>query len=143
MYSIATTDQNEIENIHHLLKENKLPHNDIGPHVEFYLIKSKAVTAGVVGVEIYTPYALLRSLAIADPYKKKGLGKRLTVFMLDYLAVIGIIDVFLLTTTAAKFFEKIGFKKIDRKSVPEDILQTKEFSEICPDSAVCMQYTIY
>ena len=143
MCSITRANQKEIGTILQLLEKNNLPHQDFGPHVDFFLIMSEKKIAGVIGAEIYSPYALLRSLAVADSFKKKGMGTRLTVFLLDYLAVHGINEVFLLTTTADKFFNKMGFETIDRSDAPQQILKTKEFSEICPDSAVCMRYLIY
>jgi len=143
MLNLKCATHNDVESIRQLLRENNLPHQDFGPHLELFFAISEHTISGVVGVERYSPNALFRSLAVADSHKNMGLGKQLTVFMLDYLAANGVMEVFLLTTTAEKFFEKMGFKRIDREKVPPVIAQTKEFSEICPDSAVCMQYVIY
>ena len=47
-------------------------------------------------------------------------------------------DLYLLTTTAEKYFLKFGFNKIEKISAPELIKQTEEFKSICPESAVFM-----
>ena len=46
--------------------------------------------------------------------------------------------VFLVTTTAAYWFTRFGFRRIDRDSVPGSILQSVEFQGACPTTAVIM-----
>ncbi|MEQ8534295.1 MAG: tyrosine protein phosphatase, partial [Imperialibacter sp.] len=50
----------------------------------------------------------------------------------------GITELYLLTTTASKFFERIGYKVADRNTAPDAIKNTSEFSDLCPSSAVFM-----
>ena len=51
----------------------------------------------------------------------------------------GVLEIYLLTTTAEGFFRRNGFERIERKIVPEVIKQTTEFTSLCPSSAVCMK----
>jgi amino-acid N-acetyltransferase len=44
--------------------------------------------------------------------------------------------VYLLTTTAAGFFEHLGFRRADRASTPEAILGTRQASSICTSAAL-------
>ena len=140
MIQIISADQVNLKEIESLLKENNLPVSDLGPHVELMLLREGDKIIAMAGAEQYKPHALLRSVAVNPNHKKKGLGKRIVVLMLDYLTVRRITDIYLLTTTAPGFFAKLGFQKISRESVPLIISQTKEFAQICPDSAVCMHY---
>jgi amino-acid N-acetyltransferase len=50
----------------------------------------------------------------------------------------GVSRVYLLTTTAEKFFDRLGYRKTDRESAPAPIRQTKEFSGLCPSSSAFM-----
>jgi amino-acid N-acetyltransferase len=50
----------------------------------------------------------------------------------------GVEQVYLLTETAVNYFEKIGFSSVTREEVDERIKKTREFSVLCPDSAVTM-----
>lgn len=50
----------------------------------------------------------------------------------------GVGSIYLLTTTATAFFERLGYAQLDRQSVPTAIQQTREFGEVCPASAVLM-----
>ena len=48
----------------------------------------------------------------------------------------------LLTLTAVSFFERQGYRVIDRRSVPDDVQATAEFKSLCPASAICMAKAI-
>ena len=50
----------------------------------------------------------------------------------------GIHALYLLTTTAERYFPSFGFQQITRDEVPNDIRETKEFQEACPASATVM-----
>jgi mannose-6-phosphate isomerase-like protein (cupin superfamily) len=54
------------------------------------------------------------------------------------MATRGVRDVYLLTTTAARFFERAGFATIPRDQAPLAICQTTEFRSLCPASATFM-----
>jgi len=45
---------------------------------------------------------------------------------------------YLLTTSAALFFESLGFCRIDRAVAPEAILRTRQSASLCPASAILM-----
>ncbi|WP_276503984.1 hypothetical protein [Terrimonas pollutisoli] len=53
-----------------------------------------------------------------------------------------IISMYLLTETASKYFEKKGYKTIDREQVPEPVKASSEFSSVCPVSATVMMKPI-
>jgi amino-acid N-acetyltransferase len=54
----------------------------------------------------------------------------------------GLADVYLLTTTAAPFFEKLGFSVVDRTAVPPEVAAAPEFAAICPSTAIVMRYDL-
>ena len=43
-----------------------------------------------------------------------------------------------LTETAARFFSKLGYQVVGRGEVPQAIRVTREFSNLCPDTAIVM-----
>ena len=51
----------------------------------------------------------------------------------------GVRTVFLLTTTAERFFPKFGFEQITRDEVPETVRASVEFTSACPASAIVMR----
>ena len=122
-----------------LLNENQLPVQDVHDHIyNFFVIKEGHVVVGCIGLEKYQRVALLRSLVVRKEKRSLGLGKMLTEKLLDFARNKKIKRVYLLTTTAAPFFKKFGFRQIDREEADPVIQQTSEFVELCPCSAVLM-----
>ena len=80
----------------------------------------------------------MRSLAVKDTFKNQKIGERLVKHLLNFSSAEKIEELYLLTTTAEKYFEKFGFQKADRFKIHETIKQTREFKDICPVSAVVM-----
>lgn len=122
-----------------LLAECGLPFEDISEHlIHFIVAKSKSVLVGVVGLEALGSVGLLRSVAVREPYRGKGLGRTLCDKMEGYGASQGIKTLYLLTRRAEGFFKKQGYRKVERSEAPESIRNTKEFSTFCPETAPCM-----
>ena len=93
---------------------------------------------GVAGLEVCCDNALLRSVAVADPWRSHGVGRALVTRVIADAEARGIAALYLLTTTAEDYFPKFGFRPIARDQVPDDIRATAEFTSACPASAVVM-----
>jgi amino-acid N-acetyltransferase len=96
---------------------------------------------GAAGVECYAAGALLRSVVVDPSVQGQGLGQRLTEAALA-LALARARDeptVFLLTTTAERFFLRFGFEAISRESVPESVRRSVEFQSACQASAIVLR----
>jgi N-acetylglutamate synthase-like GNAT family acetyltransferase len=93
---------------------------------------------GAVGCEAYKENGLLRSLVIHPSYRRLGLGRVLTAEMETCAQEKGMKTLYLLTTTAADYFPRLGFQITPRSSVPVGIAATEEFRNLCPATAVCM-----
>ncbi len=140
----ARTD--DLTAIQFLLEESDLPIDGIAPHINnFIVVKSQDVALGpeivigCIGLEIYGSSALLRSLAVHPDLRKQGLGSRLVELIIGHAKKNGVEAVYLLTDNAEEFFKKRGFKIINRKDVPEDMLQSVEFTTLCPSSPCLMK----
>jgi amino-acid N-acetyltransferase len=123
-----------------LLQAQGLPVSDISDeHLEhFFLSGSDGSPMGLVGVEIYGSDALLRSLVVADTARTHGIGTSLVQHAEDYAASHGVATIYLLTTTAESFFERRGYRRIDRTHAPRSIQSTSEFASLCPASSAFM-----
>jgi amino-acid N-acetyltransferase len=129
----------DLNKIKSLLNDASLPSVDIGNHLQnFLVLETPTNLIGTIGMECYGDMALLRSLAIQESFRKKGYGKELYKALKAKLEKLKINYVYLLTETAEGFFSKEGFQKIAREDVPHSIKQTQEYSNLCPEGAVCM-----
>ena len=81
--------------------------------------------------------ALLRSV-VAEP-RGQDAGTEVVKSLLLLAKVRGVRRVWMLTESAAGFFSRLGFEAMPRESVPEVIRSTKQFSDLCPSSAILMR----
>jgi amino-acid N-acetyltransferase len=127
-----------------LLAAAGLPNSDLTEESteHFLMARDSGTLCGFVGLELYGPSALLRSLVVVPEMRGRGIGKHLCNHALTYAQEHGVKRTFLLTTTAENFFSKLGFTKWERGAVPQEIQRTSEFSSLCPDSAACMAVDI-
>lgn len=136
-------EKSDIHRIKSLLKSADLPYEDVDlSRHEFIVIVQEAKIIGTVGLEPYGESGLFRSLAVEDAFRGQGLGRALTMEMIGHAKDLGIKQLYLLTMTADRFFEKEGFERTTRDSVPYAIKNTTEFKSICPVSSICMKKEI-
>lgn len=90
------------------------------------------------GLEVRGADAVLRSAAVDPAWRSRGIGGRLTTGLLAMAQARGLRALYLLTTTAERYFPRFGFAPITRAEVPAAIADTVEFREACPASAVVM-----
>lgn len=95
--------------------------------------------AGVAGLEILGENGLLRSVAVSPDFRSQYIGNQLVGLTVNLAESKTIKTIYLITTTADRYFERLGFVRVDRASVPDTIAQTRQFSDLCPASAIVMQ----
>jgi amino-acid N-acetyltransferase len=132
--------QSDLIGIRWLLDVEELPSADITEDVleHFLVYRDHNGVAGVIGLENYGEVALLRSLVVTSEHWGRGLGRHLVVAAEELAAKLNIRSVYLLTTTASTFFEYLGFRSITREEAPLGIQRTREFTSLCPTTAVLM-----
>jgi N-acetylglutamate synthase-like GNAT family acetyltransferase len=104
----------------------------------FVVAEADGVIVGVAGLEQCGSHALLRSVAVSDAWRSRGLGRALVLRILADADARGIPVLYLLTTTAERYFPSFGFREIARDEVPDDVRATAEFRSACPASAIVM-----
>lgn len=130
----------ELDAIAGLLRAADLPVEDLSVSMldAFVVATEGEVCVGVVGLEVHDSHALLRSLTVERRHRSRGLGARLVCAIEAEARRRGVAALYLLTMTAASFFERMGYTAHDRASVPPAIAASTEFSSLCPDTAVCL-----
>lgn len=122
-----------------LLESNNLPINDITTGTQLFVAEENEIVFGTIAVEYDFTDALLRSLCVSDEKRNSGIGIRLVNFIETYVRQQGVENMYLLTTTASRFFKKLGYEEINRESAPLFIRNTSEFSSVCPSTATAMK----
>ena len=115
-----------------LLESAALPVSDLTEaHLEHFLFSGpESAPSGLVGLELCGSDALLRSLVVASANRSTGVGSALVERAETHARALGARSVFLLTTTAERFFSRHGYQRIARESAPASIRNTRS-SRIC------------
>lgn len=88
---------------------------------EFQVVEDDGEILGCVAVDIFwADLAEVRSLAVSDKCRGKGIGSRLVGSAIADARQLGVKTLFTLTYEQ-KFFERQGFEVIDRHSLPEKV----------------------
>jgi amino-acid N-acetyltransferase len=104
----------------------------------FVVAEAHGDIVGVVGLEVCCDHGLLRSTAVEPSYRDRGLGRALVERIIAEAEARGIHALYLLTTTAERYFPSFGFVATTRDAVPPPIRETVEFTSACPSSATVM-----
>jgi amino-acid N-acetyltransferase len=132
--------RSDLPHVHRLLTQCNLPLAGVDDHLDTLLVAREGThVLGTAALELYEDCALLRSVAIDPSRRGRGLGHQLTEAALRHAQSQGVRTVFLLTTTAERFFPKFGFEQIARDEVPGPVQRSVEFHSACPASAAVMR----
>jgi amino-acid N-acetyltransferase len=131
----------DLRAIEKLLEESGLPTAGVAQALGNFIVaeSDEGHIIGVAGLECCSgEYALLRSTAVEPAWRGSGLGRRLVTHLIAEAESRGMKALYLLTTTAERYFPSFGFVRTTRESVPDEIKASVEFREACPASATVM-----
>jgi amino-acid N-acetyltransferase len=132
----------DLGEIRNLLNANGLPVEDVSRKlIEGFLVAEDASGAvvGSGGLEHLGTSVLLRSLAVASELRGTGIARKLVAQLEDNARALGQQEVWLLTTTAERFFERAGYELVSRDDVPSEVRLCRQFAVLCPSTAMCMR----
>jgi amino-acid N-acetyltransferase len=123
-----------------LLQSHKLPTEDLPAMLTyFYTVMDECRVIGVIGMERYGRYGLLRSMVVHPDYRNRRIAETLVIMLEEQAFSCGIMAMYLLTETADKYFSRKGYHIITRDEVPGEVKRSSEFSHVCPVSAIVMK----
>ncbi|MGX1589008.1 arsenic resistance N-acetyltransferase ArsN2 [Brevundimonas diminuta] len=121
------------------LEAASLPTDDLGePGRRFYRFEDSAGLIGFGGLEQVGPDALVRSIMVPDRRRGGGHGGTILSWLEAEAAGQGADGLYLLTTSAAAFFQRHGYSVALRSAAPPAVAASRQFSGLCPASATFM-----
>ena len=137
---IESATERDLPEIRALLELLHLPLAGVDDHLPTMLVaRNDGQIVGTAALELYADGALLRSVAVDPHLRGRQLGHQLTDAALQLASSRGATTVFLLTTTAERFFPRFGFEPIGREQVPPSVRESVEFQSACPATAIVMR----
>lgn len=129
----------DLAGVERLLTASALPLDGVREALPtFTVAEANGELVGVAGLEVCCDHALLRSVAVRPEWRSHGVGRALVTRVISDAEARGIHALYLLTTTAERYFPSFGFRQVTRDAVPADVQATKEFQGACPASATVM-----
>jgi amino-acid N-acetyltransferase len=139
MMRIRNATSADLTAVESLLSASDLPLDGVKDNFSnFVVAEDDGEIAGAIGLEEFGAVALLRSAVVSPKHRGSGVGRRLVERLLEGAEVAGIEELYLLTTTAEKYFPRFGFTHTTRAAVPDVVKASAEFQGACPDTAVVM-----
>jgi protein-tyrosine-phosphatase/N-acetylglutamate synthase-like GNAT family acetyltransferase len=126
----------------------------VGPH--FVVARIDGQLVGCAGVEQWAERGLLRSVAVAEAHRGQHIAQALVADRIAWAKSIltdyapdgreitkAFASLSLLTTTAAGFFEKLGFSRVERSALPESLRASTQLAIPACSTATAMTLTFF
>ena len=141
--SLEPATPTDLDRVEQLLAANDLPTADVRADApRFYVARADGAPIGVGGLELHGDAGLLRSIVVADSHRGRGYGTAICAALEACAEQADVETLYLLTTTAIDFFGNRGYAVVDRAAVPERLRSSRQFADLCPDSATCMRKSL-
>ena len=136
---VRTATPDDLSAVEQLLTASGLPLDGVRDAFSTFVVAHTGQElVGVAGLEVCCDNALLRSVAVRPEWRSHGVGRALVTRVVSDAEARGLRALYLLTTTAERYFPSFGFRTISRDDVPAEVRATAEFQDACPASATVM-----
>ncbi|ABX02763.1 MAG TPA: GNAT family N-acetyltransferase [Herpetosiphon sp.] len=93
-------------------------------------------------LEIYGELGLLRSVAVRPDQQNQGLGAALLDALEQQARQLGLQTLYLLTTSAAKFFAAHGYQPIERAEADSRLHASVQWGSICSSATLMVKHLV-
>lgn len=133
MFVIRQAEKKDLFQIRKLIKEVGLRDRGIEQHLQHFFIaevpaENKGEVSpmvGVVGMEVYPPYGLIRSFVLERAPWNSKVGINMIQVLLSYAEKMGLSHIYLLAGQSTRFFTQLGFVKTGQEDIPEQLHQSE------------------
>ena len=135
----------DVTAVRHLLTSAGLSADGVEERIEDTIVSMADEEAGLDGAACLEPArrgrrvdAILRSVAVRSAVRGEGLGILAVASAIRLARRHRASTVSLFTTSAAPFFERLGFRPVDRRELPASVRESRHAAEECAESATPM-----
>lgn len=114
-----------------LLEANRLPTAELEDHLAHFVVAEAGErVVGCGGLEAYGEAGLVRSIAVEEAWRGRGLGRRLTERVLARAASLGLRRLCLFTMGAPNFFARFGFREVTLGDFPPAVRRSAQYRAV-------------
>jgi amino-acid N-acetyltransferase len=108
-----------------------------------YYDEDKSAVIGICAMNIiWENLAEVRSLFVAESYRGKGIGKQLVDACVSEAITLELFRIFSMTYKK-EFFARLGFKEVDRTTLPQkiwsDCFHCSKYPDYCDETAMIVE----
>ena len=111
---------------------------DDGPPAEFAVALDGGQLVGAAALQRFGDAGLLRSVAVDPDWRGHGIAAALVESIEAGARSLGLRELWLLTTSARGWFERLGYRAASRTEAPAAIQASRQFVSLCPASSACL-----
>lgn len=104
----------------------------------FLIVREGGRLVATAGLEDHEAFGILRSVASAPDCRGRGIAAALVRTIIDRSSAKGHQNLYLLTKTAESYFERFGFRRIERAEIGATVLAAGQFAEKACEKATAM-----
>jgi amino-acid N-acetyltransferase len=95
--------------------------DEVATNIRSYVLAKEGNTlVGYTALHVHSPrLAEIRSLIVDEKHRGNNIGQKLVNFALKEAKILNVSEDVLVLTYLPLFFEKLGFKEINKESIPE------------------------
>lgn len=120
------------------LQDAVLRTDDLNDGGRYFALSDGDELVGFGGLDGSGQDQMIRSIATVPGARGRGYGKAVVRLLTERARAEGVERLWLLTTSADRFFAGLGWNATDRAVAPAAVRQSRQFSGLCPSSAVLM-----
>ena len=109
---------------------------------DFFVAESGGQLVGCAGMEEHGAAGLVRSVAVVPEFRGQKIAEKLYGELVRVGRERGLREFALLTVNAQDYFARFGFKVVSREEIDPDLLESDQFKNVCPSTAVCMRIAL-
>lgn len=131
----------DLPGIHNLLAGLQLPYGDVNIEIikNFYVGRTSLGVVACAGLQVLDESTgLLRSLGVVPNFRHGRIGARLVESIENIARQRQLRALWLLTTDSAPFFERRGYRAVERETAPAAVRASSQFVELCAADATLM-----
>lgn len=116
-----------------LLEANRLPAAELERHLAHFVVAELGGRiVGCGGLEAYPEASagLMRSIAVEDKLRGTALGTRLTEWVLERAASLGLARLYLFTMAAPDFFARFAFQQVALDDFPAAVRRSAQYRAV-------------
>ena len=104
----------------------------------FALARLDGAIVGAAGVERWGEHALLRSVVVAPAQRGQRLAEALVADRIAWARSHGATAIYLLTLSADRYFERLGFTRLERSKLPAELAGSTQLAIPVCSAAIAM-----